>query len=258
MGRLILITNDDGIDAGGIRQLAETAKAFGEVWVVAPESQRSGKSHSVTYLEPLYVRERPGYMDGVKAYECSGVPVDCVRVGIHLLGRKPDVVLSGINSGYNISGDIQYSGTAGAALEAAFWGIHAIALSQANLDYHPVTDRYLRELIGEYIDKPLPQNTVWNINFPGCAPEDCKGVKHGCAVSQDDFYTDSFLQNTRGRHGGIHGRARQKLARQRRHRPWRSVRQLRRRRHCDECAIIKTYRFCTCSLKSQKQVLFYF
>ena len=101
MGRLILITNDDGIDAGGIRQLAETAKAFGEVWVVAPESQRSGKSHSVTYLEPLYVRERPGYMDGVKAYECSGVPVDCVRVGIHLLGRKPDVVLSGINSGYN-------------------------------------------------------------------------------------------------------------------------------------------------------------
>mgnify|MGYP000097962810 CR=1 FL=1 len=100
MGRLILITNDDGIDAGGIRQLAETAKAFGEVWVVAPESQRSGKSHSVTYLEPLYVRERPGYMDGVKAYECSGVPVDCVRVGIHLLGRKPDVVLSGINSGY--------------------------------------------------------------------------------------------------------------------------------------------------------------
>ena len=64
MGRLILITNDDGIDAGGIRQLAETAKAFGEVWVVAPESQRSGKSHSVTYLEPLYVRERPGYMDG--------------------------------------------------------------------------------------------------------------------------------------------------------------------------------------------------
>lgn len=93
MGRLILITNDDGIDAGGIRQLAETAKAFGEVWVVAPESQRSGKSHSVTYLEPLYVRERPGYMDGVKAYECSGVPVDCVRVGIHLLGRKPDVVL---------------------------------------------------------------------------------------------------------------------------------------------------------------------
>lgn len=85
MGRLILITNDDGIDAGGIRQLAEAAKAFGEVYVVAPESQRSGKSHSVTYLEPLYVRERPGYMDGVKAYECSGVPVDCVRVGIHLL-----------------------------------------------------------------------------------------------------------------------------------------------------------------------------
>lgn len=168
------------------------------MWVVAPESQRSGKSHSVTYLEPLYVRERPDYMDGVKAYECSGVPVDCVRVGIHLLGRKPDVVLSGINSGYNISGDIQYSGTAGAALEAAFWGIHAIALSQANLDYHPVTDRYLRALIGEYIDKPLPQNTVWNINFPGCAPEDCKGVKHGCAVSQDDFYTDSFTCKTLG------------------------------------------------------------
>lgn len=61
-----------------------------------------------------------------------------------------------------------------------------------------MTDRYLRELIGEYIDKPLPQNTVWNINFPGCAPEDCKGVKHGCAVSQDDFYTDSFTCKTLG------------------------------------------------------------
>lgn len=192
MGRLILITNDDGIEAGGIRQLTEAAKAFGEVWVVAPESQRSGKSHSVTYLEPIYVRERPDYMDGVKAYECSGVPVDCVRVGMHLLGRKPDVVLSGINNGYNISSDIQYSGTAGAALEAAFWGIPAIAFSQANLDYHPVTDRYLSELIGEYIDKPLPQNTVWNINFPGCALEDCKGIQRGCAVSQDEFYTDSY------------------------------------------------------------------
>lgn len=240
MGRLILITNDDGIDAGGIRQLAETAKAFGEVWVVAPESQRSGKSHSVTYLEPLYVRERPGYMDGVKAYECSGVPVDCVRVGIHLLGRKPDVVLSGINSGYNISGDIQYSGTAGAALEAAFWGIHAIALSQANLDYHPVTDRYLRALIGEYMDKPLPQNTVWNINFPAAAPKVSRS-KDGAPFCRMILHGQLHLQSTRGRHGGIHGRA---------GRNWHGSEgtdlgavcdNLRRRRHRDECAIIKTY-----------------
>lgn len=122
-----------------------------------------------------------------------------------------------------------------------------------------MTDRYLRELIGEYMDKPLPQNTVWNINFPGCAPEDCKGVKHGCAVSQDDFYTDSFTCKTLGdgtvEYTVVPGRN------------WHGSEgtdlgavcdNLRRRRHCDECAIIKTYRFCTCFLKSQKQVLFYF
>lgn len=128
--RTILIVNDDGIKASGIKLLAEKAKKYGEVYVIAPDTQRSAKSHSITYSDYIEVVQEPAYLDGVEAYACSGSPADCVRVGIKVIGRKPDVVLSGVNKGYNISYDIQYSATVGAALEAAFLGIPAIALMQ--------------------------------------------------------------------------------------------------------------------------------
>lgn len=97
--RSILVVNDDGIQAEGILRLAQAAKPYGEVWVVAPDSQRSGMSHSIHYLNPVEVWRQDTFPADVRAFACSGTPVDCVRVGIKLMGRKPDVVLSGINNG---------------------------------------------------------------------------------------------------------------------------------------------------------------
>ena len=128
----ILITNDDGIEADGLIRLAEAAKEFGEVWVVAPKRERSAASHSITLRRHIDVYPHNDFpVEGVKAYHCSGKPADCVRVGaLAVMPEKPDLVLSGINYGYNSATDIQYSATVGAAFEAAFQGIHAIALSE--------------------------------------------------------------------------------------------------------------------------------
>ena len=100
MDRKILITNDDGIESDGIARLAEAAKEFGEVWIVAPESQRSAASHSITLRHPIDVLPHDFPVEGVHAFSCSGTPGDCVRVGsLNIMPVKPDVVLSGINFG---------------------------------------------------------------------------------------------------------------------------------------------------------------
>ena len=116
----ILVTNDDGIDAPGIRKLVQIALKFGEVTVIAPDSQRSAASHQSTFGTPLRIKEHGFGIEGVKAYALSGTPADCVRVGVlKMVEPKPDLVLSGINNGFNMASDIQYSGTVGAAFEAA-------------------------------------------------------------------------------------------------------------------------------------------
>ena len=169
MIRQILITNDDGIDAEGIYRLAVIAKQFGEVTVVAPDSQRSAASHHCLFSKVLTLKEYDMGIPGIKAYSLDGTPADCVRAGI--LGLKDikfDIVLSGINNGYNIASDIQYSGTVGAALEAAFQGVNAIAVSQGSLENSDVIEHYLPPLLEEYMEKPLPNNQVWNITFPIC------------------------------------------------------------------------------------------
>ena len=149
--RKILITNDDGIDAEGIVRLAEAAKEFGEVWVIAPERQRSAASHSITLRKPVEMKAYDFPVEGEKAYTCSGTPADCVRVGsLSLMPEKPDVVLSGINYGYNVASDIQYSATCGAAFEASFQGYIAISLSEDAGECHEVTDKYLKDLLTEY------------------------------------------------------------------------------------------------------------
>lgn len=192
MNKTILIVNDDGIQADGISQLAKAAKRYGDVWVVAPDSQRSAMSHGINYLSAIDVWEYASFMNGVKAFSCNGSPADCVRVGIKIIGQKPDIVLSGINDRYNIGADIQYSATVGAALEAAFWGVHAIALSQDFGEAHEVTDRYLAELLEEYMEKKLTRSQIWNINFPSCPLNECKGILRDCIVSKDEFYQDDY------------------------------------------------------------------
>ena len=189
----ILITNDDGIDAGGLIRLADTAKEFGEVWVVAPGGQRSASSHCITLRESIDLYPQIFPVAGVHAFSCSGMPADCIRVGcVYLMSEKPDIVLSGINFGYNSATDIQYSGTCGAAFEGAFQGAHAIAVSEQACDCHEVTDRYLSEILAELISSPLPYGTIHNINFPGCPLSECRGILRDRAVSRSMFYRDHY------------------------------------------------------------------
>lgn len=191
--RKILITNDDGIHSDGIVRLAKMAVEFGEVWVVAPESQRSAASHSVTLRHSIEAWEVDFPVEGVHAYACSGQPADCVRIGVlNIVPGKPDHVFSGINFGYNVASDLQYSATAGAAFEAAFQKIHTIAFSEDACELHEVTDRYLREIAISLLDKPLGINQIWNVNFPGCRLAECGGILWERTVSTDDFYKDRY------------------------------------------------------------------
>ena len=195
----ILITNDDGIDAPGIRTLAQTAKQFGEVWVIAPDGQRSAASHSYNFHHPVRLKAWDFPVEGVKAFACTGTPTDCIRVGVlGLMPEKPDIVMTGINQGYNIAADIQYSATVGSALEAAFLGVRAIAFSQGSLECQEIVDRYLAEIMEEYMKKDPGKNRIWNVNFPACSVEECKGILHDCAVSQDDFYIDIYQEKDLG------------------------------------------------------------
>ncbi len=191
--RKILITNDDGIEADGIVRLAEVAKEFGEVWVIAPAHQRSAASHCITLRAPVAIREYNFPVDGVRAYACDGTPADCVRVGsLGVMPYKPDMVLSGINYGYNVATDVQYSATVGAAFEAAFQGYKAIALSEDMRENHGITDAYIRDLIAEYIDMDPGWDKIVNINFPSGDRDSCKGIIRGAKTSVGSFYRDRY------------------------------------------------------------------
>lgn len=189
----ILITNDDGIDSDGIVRLAKTAATLGEVWVVAPESQRSAMSHSITLRHSIDAWKVDFPVEGVHAFACDGTPADCVRIGVlNIVPGKPDHVFSGINYGYNTGSDLQYSATAGAAFEAAFQKIHTIAFSEDACEMHETTDKYLKEIMVELMDKPLGINEIWNVNFPCCKTSECKGILRGMEVSTDEFYIDKY------------------------------------------------------------------
>ena len=191
----ILITNDDGIKADGLIRLVEAAKEFGEVWVVAPEEQRSAMSHSITLRHDFEAYKTDFPVDGVHAYACTGTPADCVRIGVlNIVPGRPDHVFSGINYGYNLGTDLQYSATAGAAFEAAFQKVHAIAFSEDFTDCHETTDKYLKEIMAELIDKSLGPSQIWNVNFPGCKLDECKGVLRDRFVSAEFFYKDRYRE----------------------------------------------------------------
>lgn len=191
--RKILITNDDGIEAGGILRLVKAAKEFGEVWVVAPKDQMSATSRTVTLRKPVEIKEITYPVEGVRAFACSGTPVDCVRIGsLAIMPYKPDVVLAGINYGCNVATDIPYSATAGAAFEAAFHGFHAIAFSEMAHECHEISDAYLRDLLAEYLDYKVNKNQIININFPEGKLQDCKGVLRNVRTSEEAFYHDRY------------------------------------------------------------------
>ena len=193
MGRVILITNDDGIHADGLIRLAREAVRLGMVWLVAPHVQRSVTSHGITLDKPLDVRPAAFEVEGVRAFSCSGMPADCVRLGImELMDTPPDVVLSGVNYGYNVASDIQYSATAAAAFEASFLGYRGIALSEDTGTCHEVTDAFLGEILEEMIDLPHGPGMAWNVNFPGCPLSECRGIWRDRTVSTEVVYDDRF------------------------------------------------------------------
>lgn len=201
----ILITNDDGIYADGIVRLAKVAREFGEVWIIAPEKERSAASHSITLRHALDVYPVNDFpVDGIRAYSCSGTPADCVRVGsLSVMSEKPGIVISGINKGYNMASDIQYSATAGAAFEAAFQGYHPISVSEGFGDMHEVTDRYLTEVLDKVINSPIPRGYIHNINFPGCPLAECRGILYDRKVSPGMYFSDTYDRIEELENGGV-------------------------------------------------------
>ena len=202
--KTILLTNDDGIQSEGFLRLAKAAREFGNLVIVAPDGQRSAASHSITIDRPVEIYPYPFPLPDVTAYACTGTPCDCVRAAIkHLLPAPPDALFSGINYGYNVAMDLQYSATAGAAFEASFLGVHAIAFSEGAKPCHEVADAYLRDLIAELLEKPLPEGHIWNVNFPYCPLSECRGVLYDRTVSRKTFFNDSYDEQEKPEKGGV-------------------------------------------------------
>ena len=177
----ILCTNDDGIHAPGLKVVEEIARALSDdVWVVAPELDQSGVSHSLSINDPLRLREV-----GPRHFAVRGTPTDCVIMGArHILGDKlPDLVLSGVNRGRNVAEDVVYSGTIAGALEGTILGLPSFALSQEftletrEMPLWTTALKFAPEIVRRVIEAGVPKNTVINVNFPAHAPEGVKGVR---------------------------------------------------------------------------------
>ncbi len=172
---IILVTNDDGVHSAGIIALSKAMKNTGDVYIVAPDRERSAAGHSLTLHRPLKaeeIRER--------VFSVNGTPTDCVTLGINkLLPQKPDLVVSGINKGANLGDDITYSGTVSAAIEGTIFGIPSIAFSLiSGKIYHYETATYFAEKIASFaIERSLPFDTLLNVNFPNIRRDEIKGIK---------------------------------------------------------------------------------
>lgn len=178
---LILISNDDGINAPGIKSLVEIMQQLGEVIVIAPDSPQSGMGHAITVGNTLRLSESHIFND-VKAYQCSGTPADCVKMGkgFALKDQKPDLVVSGINHGSNTSISVIYSGTMSAALEGAIEDIPSIGFSvcdySMDADFSHVREHVLK-IAGQVLKTGLPKGVALNVNFPAKQKEPIKGIK---------------------------------------------------------------------------------
>jgi len=171
----ILVSNDDGYQAPGIRCLADYLQDIAEVEVVAPDRNRSGASNSLTLDSPIRAQKRGDAITSV-----DGTPTDCVHLAITgLLEQEPDMVVSGINAGSNLGDDVLYSGTVAAAVEGRFLGFPAIAVSLAGdaPSHYETAARVVMDLIKKLISNPLPADTILNVNVPDIPWEDLKGME---------------------------------------------------------------------------------
>lgn len=172
---LILVTNDDGFFSRGIQILAENLRELGEVYIVAPDRDRSSVSHALTMHRPLRV-------DLIKegCYSVNGTPTDCVVVGVKkILPRQPDLLVSGINKGANLGEDITYSGTVSAAIEGTILGVPSFAISLVGeRPFKYETASYYALKIARFIlEKALPSDTLLNVNVPNKALQEIRGIK---------------------------------------------------------------------------------
>jgi len=177
---LILVTNDDGIYAKGIRTLFETVSEFGDVVMVAPDSPQSGMGHAITIHQPLRLNPTDIYGD-IEALACTGTPVDCVKLAIcEVMKRKPDLLVSGINHGYNTATNVLYSGTMSAAVEGAMEGIPSIGFSfgdfNANADFSGTVD-VIRSVVRGVLEKGMQKGVCLNVNIPPIKNGPVKGIK---------------------------------------------------------------------------------
>lgn len=178
---LILVTNDDGITAPGLRTLIEVMNTLGEVVVVAPDSPQSGMGHAITVNSTLFVEKVKLDQGPQIEYSCSGTPADCVKLAVNqILDRKPDLCVSGINHGSNSSINVIYSGTMSAAIEAGIEGIPAIGFSLLDYSWNAnfETARPCVKSIAENVLKEgLPRDVILNVNIPNVSNHELKGIK---------------------------------------------------------------------------------
>jgi 5'-nucleotidase len=191
----ILVTNDDGYTSEGIQVLADALEGIGEIWVVAPNREQSAVSHALTLDRPLRIERL-----GARRISVDGTPTDCVAIAISKLmeGRSPDLVVSGINFGFNMGADVHYSGTVSAAFEGVILGVPAMAVSLGvgeGLSFH-IAARFARELAQWILTNGLPSDTLLNVNVPVGSPIGVKLTQLGVRR-----YTEGVIEETdpRGR-----------------------------------------------------------
>ncbi len=177
---VILVTNDDGITAPGLRSLVDIMSTIGEVVVVAPDSPQSGMGHAITIESPLRL-DKVEVHGEVLGYQCSGTPVDCVKLAVNkILHRKPDLCVSGINHGSNSSINVIYSGTMSAAMEGAIEGIPSIGFSLNNYSMEAsfkASQHFAKQIATRILEHGLPVNTLLNVNIPNLPLSKIKGIK---------------------------------------------------------------------------------
>ncbi|MBM3184535.1 MAG: 5'/3'-nucleotidase SurE, partial [Chlamydiae bacterium] len=164
----LLITNDDGIHAPGLRHLWESVRAFADVAIVAPIMEKSGCGMSITWGKPLRIQSVI-WDNETSAWSLNGTPADCVKMALSvLLDRPPQLIISGINRGSNAGRTVLYSGTVGGTIEGALKGIPGIAFSFSDEEVPPLsaTQEYIFPLIQYFLEHPLPSETILNVNFP--------------------------------------------------------------------------------------------
>lgn len=177
---LILVCNDDGITAPGIRNLVDAIKHLGEVVIVAPDSPQSAMGHAVTISKPLRLEKTDIYGE-IQSYQCSGTPADCVKLAVDkVMHRKPDLLVSGINHGSNSSINVLYSGTMSAAMEGAIEGIPAVGFSLCDFAYDAdfsYAKKVAAQVAENILNNGLPQGTLLNVNIPKATESEIKGIK---------------------------------------------------------------------------------